>query len=248
MAECAHECPPPVRRRRRAALAALRPARSCSPPARRRRPGDTAHRVPPSELLGLGAVRSAGHRAGAVAPPLPPPDGGADHPARNSTPTPSRHLRADADHLRTGGPAGATARAGDPEPETTSGADPHRRRPRAPATPPQRRPGQRRQGGRHRSRPQRRERREPGHHQRAGRRRVRRRPSPATPPAPRPTPATPSTSSPGPSRTTCRPMLEAKGITVIMTRDSDDGVGPCVNKRAAIGNDAERRRGGVHPR
>ena len=34
------------------------------------------------------------------------------------------------------------------------------------------------------------------------------------------------------------PMLEAQGITVIMTRDSDDGVGPCVNRRAAIGNDA----------
>ena len=33
-------------------------------------------------------------------------------------------------------------------------------------------------------------------------------------------------------------MLEAHGITVIMTRDSDDGVGPCVNKRAAIGNNA----------
>ncbi len=32
--------------------------------------------------------------------------------------------------------------------------------------------------------------------------------------------------------------LEAQGITVIMTRDSDDGVGPCVNVRAAIGNDA----------
>ena len=30
--------------------------------------------------------------------------------------------------------------------------------------------------------------------------------------------------------------LEAKGITVIMTRDSDDGVGPCVDKRAAVGN------------
>ena len=33
-------------------------------------------------------------------------------------------------------------------------------------------------------------------------------------------------------------ILEANGITVIMTRDSDDGVGPCVNKRAAIGNQA----------
>ena len=33
-------------------------------------------------------------------------------------------------------------------------------------------------------------------------------------------------------------LLEAQGVTVIMTRDSDDGVGPCVNKRAAIGNDA----------
>lgn len=31
--------------------------------------------------------------------------------------------------------------------------------------------------------------------------------------------------------------LEAKGITVIMTRDSNDGVGPCVDKRAAVGND-----------
>ena len=31
--------------------------------------------------------------------------------------------------------------------------------------------------------------------------------------------------------------LEAKGITVVMTRSTDDGVGPCVNKRAAIGND-----------
>jgi N-acetylmuramoyl-L-alanine amidase len=36
-----------------------------------------------------------------------------------------------------------------------------------------------------------------------------------------------------------RDALQAKGITVIMTRDSDDGVGPCVNKRAAIGNDAK---------
>ena len=34
-----------------------------------------------------------------------------------------------------------------------------------------------------------------------------------------------------------RPILEARGITVVMTRSSDDGVGPCVNVRAAIGND-----------
>ena len=33
--------------------------------------------------------------------------------------------------------------------------------------------------------------------------------------------------------------LEAKGITVVMTRNSNDGVGPCVDKRAAIGNDNE---------
>lgn len=33
-------------------------------------------------------------------------------------------------------------------------------------------------------------------------------------------------------------VLEAHGITVVMTRDSDEGVGPCVNERAAIGNDA----------
>lgn len=31
--------------------------------------------------------------------------------------------------------------------------------------------------------------------------------------------------------------LEARGITVVMTRSSNDGVGPCVNERAAIGND-----------
>jgi N-acetylmuramoyl-L-alanine amidase len=34
-------------------------------------------------------------------------------------------------------------------------------------------------------------------------------------------------------------QLEAKGITVVMTRSSDDGVGPCVDKRAAIGNQAD---------
>ncbi len=33
-------------------------------------------------------------------------------------------------------------------------------------------------------------------------------------------------------------ILQSRGFTVVMTRDSDDGVGPCVNKRAAIGNDA----------
>ncbi len=33
-------------------------------------------------------------------------------------------------------------------------------------------------------------------------------------------------------------LLESKGITVVMTRQDDDGVGPCVNVRAQIGNDA----------
>lgn len=32
--------------------------------------------------------------------------------------------------------------------------------------------------------------------------------------------------------------LESRGITVIMTRSSNDGVGPCVNERAAIGNNS----------
>ncbi|OLZ60307.1 N-acetylmuramoyl-L-alanine amidase [Amycolatopsis keratiniphila] len=32
--------------------------------------------------------------------------------------------------------------------------------------------------------------------------------------------------------------LAAKGIRVVLTRQSDTGVGPCVNERAAIGNDA----------
>jgi N-acetylmuramoyl-L-alanine amidase len=35
-----------------------------------------------------------------------------------------------------------------------------------------------------------------------------------------------------------RDILESNGITVVMTRDSDDGIGPCVDKRAAIGNQA----------
>ena len=35
-----------------------------------------------------------------------------------------------------------------------------------------------------------------------------------------------------------RPLLEEQGITVVMTRDSNDGVGPCVNERAQIGNQA----------
>lgn len=33
-------------------------------------------------------------------------------------------------------------------------------------------------------------------------------------------------------------ILEQQGVTVIMTRYDDDGVGPCVNERAAIGNNA----------
>jgi N-acetylmuramoyl-L-alanine amidase len=33
--------------------------------------------------------------------------------------------------------------------------------------------------------------------------------------------------------------LQAKGVKVVMTRSSDTGVGPCVNERAAIGNNAD---------
>nr|CEL16380.1 probable secreted protein [Kibdelosporangium sp. MJ126-NF4]CTQ94304.1 probable secreted protein [Kibdelosporangium sp. MJ126-NF4] len=33
-----------------------------------------------------------------------------------------------------------------------------------------------------------------------------------------------------------RELLAAKGVKVVMTRDNDSGVGPCVDKRAAIGN------------
>ena len=36
-----------------------------------------------------------------------------------------------------------------------------------------------------------------------------------------------------------RDRLEEQGATVILTRDSDDGVGPCINERAKIGNEAE---------
>ena len=36
-----------------------------------------------------------------------------------------------------------------------------------------------------------------------------------------------------------KPLLEAKGITVVMTRSNDTSVGPCTNKRAAIENDAD---------
>ncbi|WP_205843955.1 N-acetylmuramoyl-L-alanine amidase [Nakamurella deserti] len=33
-------------------------------------------------------------------------------------------------------------------------------------------------------------------------------------------------------------LLEAQGVRVVLTRDSDDGVGPCVNERARIGNES----------
>lgn len=36
-----------------------------------------------------------------------------------------------------------------------------------------------------------------------------------------------------------KPLLEAKGITVVMTRSSDTGVGPCTDKRADIENTAD---------
>jgi N-acetylmuramoyl-L-alanine amidase len=36
-----------------------------------------------------------------------------------------------------------------------------------------------------------------------------------------------------------KPLLEAKGITVVMTRSNDTSVGPCTNKRAAIENNAD---------
>ena len=36
-----------------------------------------------------------------------------------------------------------------------------------------------------------------------------------------------------------RDALTAKGFQVVMTRHNDDGVGPCVNQRAAIGNQAQ---------
>lgn len=34
-------------------------------------------------------------------------------------------------------------------------------------------------------------------------------------------------------------LLEARGATVVMTRTTNDGVGPCTTRRAAIGNDAK---------
>lgn len=33
-----------------------------------------------------------------------------------------------------------------------------------------------------------------------------------------------------------RRLLTARGVTVVLTRSSDDGVGPCVDRRAAVGN------------
>ena len=36
--------------------------------------------------------------------------------------------------------------------------------------------------------------------------------------------------------TLLRPLLQAQGVTVVMTRTSDDGVGPCTNVRAAMEN------------
>jgi len=36
-----------------------------------------------------------------------------------------------------------------------------------------------------------------------------------------------------------RPLLQAKGVKVILTRPDDDGVGPCTDKRAALENNAQ---------
>jgi N-acetylmuramoyl-L-alanine amidase len=36
-----------------------------------------------------------------------------------------------------------------------------------------------------------------------------------------------------------RALLEARGVTVVLTRSDDEGVGPCIDERAAIGNRAE---------
>ncbi|MFC4565652.1 N-acetylmuramoyl-L-alanine amidase [Nocardiopsis mangrovi] len=36
-----------------------------------------------------------------------------------------------------------------------------------------------------------------------------------------------------------RDHLEADGATVVLTRDDDDGVGPCIDERAEIGNEAD---------
>jgi N-acetylmuramoyl-L-alanine amidase len=36
-----------------------------------------------------------------------------------------------------------------------------------------------------------------------------------------------------------RDLLTAEGFEVVLTRPNDDGVGPCVDKRAAIGNEAQ---------
>jgi N-acetylmuramoyl-L-alanine amidase len=36
-----------------------------------------------------------------------------------------------------------------------------------------------------------------------------------------------------------RERLEADGATVVLTRDDDEGVGPCIDERAGIGNEAE---------
>ncbi|WP_179646378.1 N-acetylmuramoyl-L-alanine amidase [Spinactinospora alkalitolerans] len=38
--------------------------------------------------------------------------------------------------------------------------------------------------------------------------------------------------------TRIRDRLEAEGVTVVLTRDDNEGVGPCVNERAEIGNEA----------
>jgi N-acetylmuramoyl-L-alanine amidase len=36
-----------------------------------------------------------------------------------------------------------------------------------------------------------------------------------------------------------RAVLEARGVTVVLTRQDDTGVGPCVDERAAIGNESD---------
>ena len=206
MAQWHHECPQAV-----AAVGVAWPPLACcgccSRPARApTRPGGAAEQQ--HQRCSSSRVRPARR---SPCPGLSSPVAQVAHHRVPSTPSPEPTHESAAG----AGPGAGDHRrrtAADRRPRPTTRAEPEPAPAAAPSpapAPPA--PDQRRQGGRHRSGPQRRERRQPGHHQRAGGRRLRRDQALQHHRHRRPTPATPSTSSPGAWPTTCRSMLEARG-------------------------------------
>ena len=135
--------------------------------------------------------------------------------------------------------ARTAARRPDREPDAGASAASAPAAVRPSASPPARagpaaRSAHRAAGRRPRPGPQRRERGAPGGRERPGARRRRRAPSPATRPARRRTPGIPEHAFTWDVALRMRDRLTAAGVTVVLTRQDDAGVGPCVDVRGQL--------------